>query len=698
MALARPPPSDRRLCPTSTSSPRSCPSSRARSTPLPLLRDPDISYYLRQERNGFILGPYEWQATPMWLDGIPEQFANMLWADDLDRLETADPRRRRTRPDPRRGRHRASHQRAHPVRARRQPVHRSRARTAQLLPLQHLQLRHRPRWWRREGGRRVDHRRPAGVRSVVGRSAPLQGVRHVRLHRRQGGRGVPERVRDRLPVRGASRRSARVHLAAVRHARCEGRGLRRARRLGATGVRRHRRCRHRPHAHPVPDQRLAARRCSRGARRPQRRRTAGSPRLRQVRGHRSRSRELLDCLLCSKLPRVGRIGLVYALTPTGTVLSEFTVTRLGADSFYVVGAASAEWHDLDVLESALPSRVRRDDHQPNPRTGDARARPGHDPATCSARSPAPPLDNASFPWLSCREIDTAAGPVRALRVGYVGELGWELHAANDQLVELYELLSAAGRTARTCETSASTPSTACASTRATAPGKPTSRSASRRLDASLDRFVDFAKPHFVGREALLAERERGCPVQLRHAHAGSTWRSGRTRQRSVYSGDRTGRASSHPVDGASPSTPASLSPMSNDRSARPARRWTSRSSASVSLRPSARCAVRPRQQISPRLERPSEYFRTRRGVYGKQLRPDSRVPAVDLRTQLDPFQMKAGGVNVLAPPDRLISRDSGADCGLCRKSSYTCIPFRVIGVANGVEPVVERFHSSRSRR
>ncbi|MDA2983519.1 MAG: FAD-binding oxidoreductase, partial [Actinomycetota bacterium] len=59
----------------------------ARTEPLPLLRDPDTSYYLRQERSGFILGPYEWQATPMWLDGIPDQFANMLWSEDLERLE-----------------------------------------------------------------------------------------------------------------------------------------------------------------------------------------------------------------------------------------------------------------------------------------------------------------------------------------------------------------------------------------------------------------------------------------------------------------------------------------------------------------------------------------------------------------------------------------------------------------------------------
>ena len=54
---------------------------------LPLLRDPDVSYYMRQERHGLILGPYEWKATPMWLDGMPDDFANQLWNDDFERLE-----------------------------------------------------------------------------------------------------------------------------------------------------------------------------------------------------------------------------------------------------------------------------------------------------------------------------------------------------------------------------------------------------------------------------------------------------------------------------------------------------------------------------------------------------------------------------------------------------------------------------------
>ena len=64
------------------------PALAARGERLPLLRDPDASYYLRQERDGLLLGPYEADARVHWLDGIPDDFANQLWPDDLDRLET----------------------------------------------------------------------------------------------------------------------------------------------------------------------------------------------------------------------------------------------------------------------------------------------------------------------------------------------------------------------------------------------------------------------------------------------------------------------------------------------------------------------------------------------------------------------------------------------------------------------------------
>ena len=86
-----------------------------RATPLPLLRDPDASYYLRQERNGYILGPYEWQATRDVARRHPRQVRQHAVAGRPRSPRTADPRRRRTGARARRRRHRPGHQRPDPV-------------------------------------------------------------------------------------------------------------------------------------------------------------------------------------------------------------------------------------------------------------------------------------------------------------------------------------------------------------------------------------------------------------------------------------------------------------------------------------------------------------------------------------------------------------------------------------------------------
>ena len=55
-----------------------------------------------------------------------------------------------------------------------------------------------------------------------------------------------------------------------------------------------------------------------------------------------------------------------------------------------------------------------------------------------------PLDNASFPYMSARAIDVAYAPVLALRVTYLGELGYELHVPVEYALHLYEQLWSAG--------------------------------------------------------------------------------------------------------------------------------------------------------------------------------------------------------------------------------------------------------------
>jgi dimethylglycine dehydrogenase len=215
----------------------------------------------------------------------------------------------------------------------------------------------------------------------------------------------------------------------------------------------------------------------------------------------------LDHLLCTKLPRTGRLTLCYALLPDGKVLSELTLSKLADDHYYAVGAATAEWHDLDLLEAALPADGSVTVTNVSADRGSLIV-VGPRSREVLSKITSTPLDNASFPWLSVGDIDTACGPVRALRVNYVGELGWELHAANHQLIALYDAIWSAGEQHGIRDLGIYAVDSLRLD-KCYRGWKADLEIGFSPFDASLDRFVDLSKPGFVGRAALLAERETG---------------------------------------------------------------------------------------------------------------------------------------------------------------------------------------------
>ena len=163
----------------------------------------------------------------------------------------------------------------------------------------------------------------------------------------------------------------------------------------------------------------------------------------------------MERLGANRPPRaIGRIGLIHALTGAGGVASEFTVTRLAADRYYLTSAAAAERHDEDLLRRHAASfadvRVtNRTEH-----LGILGLMGPEAPTVLGALADAD-LDGEAFPWLSARtlRIDAAeAGTARAgttvearaLRVSYAGECGWELHVAMADLPALHEALRRAG--------------------------------------------------------------------------------------------------------------------------------------------------------------------------------------------------------------------------------------------------------------
>jgi dimethylglycine dehydrogenase len=147
--------------------------------------------------------------------------------------------------------------------------------------------------------------------------------------------------------------------------------------------------------------------------------------------------------------RDGGIGLTHALTPGGGVRSEFTVSRLSGDRFYLTSAAAAERHDFDLLRAHAARFGAVALSNVTSRLGVV-AVAGPAARQLLSRLTDADLGNASFPWLTVREIRVANRQVRALRVSYVGELGWELHCATEFQAEIYSALreAAAGFDAR----------------------------------------------------------------------------------------------------------------------------------------------------------------------------------------------------------------------------------------------------------
>ena len=201
---------------------------------LPLVRDPDVSWYLRQERAGLLLGPYEWDCRLAW-DGQepPAEFGMELFEDDLDRLERYIEDAMARVP---------VFASAGVTRVINGPIPYTPDGNPLIGPaygldnfflVLRLQLRHRAGRRRRQGDGRMDHRRRAGVGSVGARSAPLHGLRQPGLRARQGQGALSARVRDRLPGRGAGGGAAGQDHAPLRDAARQGGDVRRARRLGA---------------------------------------------------------------------------------------------------------------------------------------------------------------------------------------------------------------------------------------------------------------------------------------------------------------------------------------------------------------------------------------------------------------------------------------------------------------------------------
>ena len=151
----------------------------------------------------------------------------------------------------------------------------------------------------------------------------------------------------------------------------------------------------------------------------------------------------VETLGANRAPRLGGIALTHALTPSGGIHSEFTVTRIAEDRFYLVSAAAAERRDHDLLR-AHAGLHRRVELNNVTRGVGVLGVMGPQARAVVAKLTDADLSQTAFPWLSAQRIDIGGIPVNALRISYVGESGWELHHDIHRQSELFAKLWAAG--------------------------------------------------------------------------------------------------------------------------------------------------------------------------------------------------------------------------------------------------------------
>jgi dimethylglycine dehydrogenase len=154
----------------------------------------------------------------------------------------------------------------------------------------------------------------------------------------------------------------------------------------------------------------------------------------------------LDRLVANKLPqKPGRIQLTHACTARGGVRSEFTVMRDGPEALYIVGAGAAEAYDWDYLTRTAPRDGSVQLQKVSTQYGVFVLAGPQARAVLAKLVDNEDLSNRGFPWLTGRQATVGMAPVRLMRVNYVGELGWEIHHPIEYQNHLFDLLEEGGR-------------------------------------------------------------------------------------------------------------------------------------------------------------------------------------------------------------------------------------------------------------
>ncbi len=221
------------------------------------------------------------------------------------------------------------------------------------------------------------------------------------------------------------------------------------------------------------------------------------------------ARAWLESILANALPKKrGRIALTHLLTPNGGVKAEFTVYEWAPGRFYLVSAGGLETVDHDTLRRLAPtdgSVIL----QPITQKYGVLVLAGPKSRDLLKKLTRTSLENKDFPWLTAKQISVGVATAHALRVNFVGELGWELHHPIEMQNYIFDRLMEAGAEFGIKPFGIR----AMVSMSLEKSYRNMGRELSVEYNAyssGLDRFIKPEKP-FIGRDALVAGKEKGLP-------------------------------------------------------------------------------------------------------------------------------------------------------------------------------------------
>jgi dimethylglycine dehydrogenase len=205
--------------------------------------------------------------------------------------------------------------------------------------------------------------------------------------------------------------------------------------------------------------------------------------------------------------KIGRVNLCHALNTRGGVHSEFTIMREGPESFYLVSAGAWQRLDHDWLKKHMPDDGSVQFQNLTGAMG-VLVVAGPKARALLERVSDADLSSAAFPWLTGQQIDVGLAPTRALRVNFVGELGWELHHGLEYQNHIFDALLEAGADLGLAPFGIRAMDSLRIEKSYRLIGTELSIEYAA-FESGLDRFVHPNKGDFIGRDALVRWREQG---------------------------------------------------------------------------------------------------------------------------------------------------------------------------------------------